>query len=305
MPATEIFGRNHSTRQKLWYKEAIARDPNFALAIAQLAICRLRRHWLTDPLSDAEVIDAGNLAKQALALAPDLAEAHVAMGVFHYYGFRDYEPALTEFQRAIELRPNNSEALQFIAAVHRRQGKWNATLDELKQSLDQDPRDANIAGTIAETHSLLRNWKAAEEMAGHSLAIDPHEALGMRVLLLSSLNRTGNAEEPLRLLASFPPVDLLIPNTGTYDMVIGTRAGSLGAGSGFQISTYRMGHSHGCDDQRKTAVRGQSCNSCPGRRHYRRTNGSGESARAIGSKTARPSTGYSFVASIELGLPRA
>ena len=82
---------------EVWYKEAIARDPNFALAIAQLAICRLRRHWLTDPLSDAEVIDAGNLAKQALALAPDLAEAHVAMGVFHYYGFRDYEPALTEF----------------------------------------------------------------------------------------------------------------------------------------------------------------------------------------------------------------
>ena len=219
---------------EVWYKEAIARDPNFALAIAQLAICRLRRHWLTDPLSDAEVIDAGNLAKQALALAPDLAEAHVAMGVFHYYGFRDYEPALTEFQRAIKLRPNNSEALQFIAAVHRRQGRWNATLDELKQSLGQDPRDANIAGTIAETHSLLRNWQAAEEMAGHSLAIDPHEALGMRVLLLSSLNRTGNAEEPLRLLATFPPVDLLIPNTGTYDMVIGTRGEALVLGRDFK-----------------------------------------------------------------------
>src|SRR5438876_706000 len=38
----------------VWYKEAIARDPNFALAIAQLAICHLRRQWLTDPLSEAE-----------------------------------------------------------------------------------------------------------------------------------------------------------------------------------------------------------------------------------------------------------
>ena len=61
-----------------WYKEAIARDPNFALAIAQLAICQLRRHWLTDPLSEAELMEAGRLAKQALTLAPDLAEAHVA-----------------------------------------------------------------------------------------------------------------------------------------------------------------------------------------------------------------------------------
>src|SRR5262245_29727750 len=106
-----------------WYKEAIARDPKFALAIAQLAICQLRRHWLTDPLSEAEVVEAGRMAKQALTLAPDLPEAHVAVGLFHYYGFREYEQALTDFQRALELRPNYSLALQFINFVHRRQGK--------------------------------------------------------------------------------------------------------------------------------------------------------------------------------------
>src|SRR5947199_10623321 len=121
-----------------WYKEAIARDPEFALAIAQLAICRLRRHWLTDPLSEAEVMEAGRMAKQAVTLAPDLAEAHVALGLFHYYGFREYEPALAEVQRALELRPNYSLALQFVAFVHRRQGKWDRTLDELKRSVDQD-----------------------------------------------------------------------------------------------------------------------------------------------------------------------
>ena len=70
-----------------WYQEAITRDPNFALAVAQLAICQLRRHWLTDPLSEAEVMEAGSLAKQALTLAPDVAEAHVAVGLFHYYWF--------------------------------------------------------------------------------------------------------------------------------------------------------------------------------------------------------------------------
>src|SRR5437588_688607 len=108
-----------------WYKEAIARDPNFALAIAQLAICQLRRHWLTDPLSESELMEAGRMAKQAVTLAPDLAEAHDAVGLFHYYVFREYEPALTEFQRAIQLQPNNPLGLQFVAAVHRRQGKWD------------------------------------------------------------------------------------------------------------------------------------------------------------------------------------
>src|SRR5213075_1303084 len=206
-----------------WYKEAIARDPNFALAIAQLAICQLRRHWLTDPLTDAEVMEAGRLAKQALTLAPDLAEAHVALGLFHYYGFREYEPALAEFQRALELRPNYSLALQFVAFVHRLQGKWDRTLDELKRSIDQDPRDPYVQGGLAETYVFLRKWREGEDTARHALTIDPHEATAMRMLLLSSLNRTGNAQEPLRLLATFPPDDLLLPNTGMFDMVIGTR----------------------------------------------------------------------------------
>ncbi len=207
-----------------WYRQAIARDPNFALAIAQLATCRLRQHWLTDPLTEPELAEAGQLAKQAATLAPDLAEAHIAMGAFHYYGFREYEPALTEFRRAIELQPNNSPALLFIASVHRRQGKWDAALDEFKRARDQDPQHANVASSIAETRVLLRNYKEAEEMARRALSIDPHDAVGMHVLLLSALNQTGDAQESLRLLASLPPNDLAIPNTGTYDMVIGTRA---------------------------------------------------------------------------------
>ena len=168
-------------------------------------------------------MEVGRTAKQAVTLAPDLAEAHVALGLFHYYGFREYEPALAEFQRALELRPNYSLALQFVAFVHRRQGKWDRTLDELKRSIDQDPRDPYVQGGLAETYVFLRKWREAEDTARRALTIDPHEATAMRMLLLSSLNRTGNAQEPLRLLATFPPDDLLLPNTGMFDMVIGTR----------------------------------------------------------------------------------
>jgi len=219
-----------------WYKEAISRDPNFAVAIAQLAICQLRRHWLTDPLTDAEVMEAGRLAKQALTLAPDLADAHIALGLFYYYGFREYEPALTEFRRAIELQPNNALALSFVAFVHRRQGKWDLTLDELKRSIDLNPRDAYTIGGLAETYVFLRRWKEAEDTARQALTIDPHEATSMRMLLLSSLNRTGNAREPLRLLATFPPNDLLLPNTGMFDMVIGTRGQTFVLGRDFNAA---------------------------------------------------------------------
>lgn len=206
-----------------WYKEAIARDPNFALAIAQLAICRLRRHWLTDPLSEVELAETGTMARQALTVAPDLVEGHIALGLFFYYGHRDYEPALVEFQRAFELQPNNALAIGFVAFVHRRQGKWDHALVELKRSIDLNPRDPYMLSGVAETHVFLRSWKEAENKAGPALTIDPHEATGMRMLLLSSLNQTGNTQESLQLLTNFPADDLLLPNTGSYDMVIGTR----------------------------------------------------------------------------------
>ena len=207
-----------------WYKEAIARDPHFALAMARLVVCRMRRHWLVESFNQSEVIEIGKMAKDALALAPNLAEAHVALGVFHYYGFRQYEPALAEFQRAIELQPNNSEALQFSAYVHRRQAQWDRSLDELQRSLEQDPRNPSVLGNIAQSYSFLRKWKEVESTARRALTIDPHEATSMGMWLLSCLNQNGNEEEALRVLATFPSDDLLVPNGGTLALVIGRRA---------------------------------------------------------------------------------
>ncbi|MEO7724531.1 MAG: tetratricopeptide repeat protein [Chthoniobacterales bacterium] len=155
-----------------WYQEAIARDPNFALAMAQLVVCRMRRHWLAESLSEAELVEVERVAKQALTLAPDLPEAHIALGVYHYYGSRQYELALAEFQRALELQPNNSEALSFSGYVHRRQGKWDSALDELAKSLKQDPRNATLEANVAQTYLILRRWKEARTTAQHALTID-------------------------------------------------------------------------------------------------------------------------------------
>ncbi len=208
----------------VWYKEAIARDPNFALAMARLVVCDMRRHWLVESFNQSEVTGIGKMAKEALALAPNLAEAHVALGVFHYYGFRQYEPALAEFQRAIELQPNNSEARQFIAYIHRRQGQWKRSLDELRGSLAQDPRNASVLGNIAQSYSYLRQWKEVESTARRALTIDPHEATSMGMWLMSCLNQNGDEQEAMRVLATFPSDDLLVPNGGTLTLVIGRRA---------------------------------------------------------------------------------
>ena len=56
-----------------WYQQAIARDPNFALAMARLVQNRIQRHWFIEQMSEAELAQVQSVAEQAVALAPNLA----------------------------------------------------------------------------------------------------------------------------------------------------------------------------------------------------------------------------------------
>src|SRR5438034_3128664 len=123
-----------------WYQQAIARDPNFALAMARLVRNRMDRHWFLEQMTDAELAEVHSMAEHAIALAPTLAEAHVALGNYFYHGYRQYEQALTEFERALQLQPNAATAVEYSGYVHRRQGQWARCLDEFKRALEEDPR---------------------------------------------------------------------------------------------------------------------------------------------------------------------
>ena len=91
------------------YEQAIARDPNFALAIARRVESRSKRNHWGDSLSESQLGEVREAAEHAIMLAPDLAEAHVALGLFYYYGIFQYDRALTEFQRALACSQTTSE----------------------------------------------------------------------------------------------------------------------------------------------------------------------------------------------------
>jgi TolB-like protein/Tfp pilus assembly protein PilF len=212
-----------------WYQQAIARDPNFALAIARLAENRILRHWFAESLSEAELAEVRKTVDRALAIAPNLAEAHIALGMFCYHGHRQYEPALAEFSRAVQLQPNNSQALEYLGYVHRRQGKWAQSLDELRSAFARDPRNASMEANIAGSYLHLRMWKEAEQAGRGAIAIDPHETIGMRSLLVSILNDRGDVDEALRALSTFPPENKLTTNSvfGSVPSIMGERAYAL------------------------------------------------------------------------------
>jgi tetratricopeptide (TPR) repeat protein len=67
-------------------------------------------------------------------LQPDLPEAHLALGFCYYYGDRDYERALAEFDIARRGLPNESQAYMAIGSIQRRQGKWAESTAEFGKS---------------------------------------------------------------------------------------------------------------------------------------------------------------------------
>jgi serine/threonine-protein kinase len=145
-----------------------------------------------------------SLIDRALALAPNSPEAHFALGLFFYWGHRQYENALTEFNRALELQPNNALARLECAAVYRRRGEWERSLADFQRAQELDPRDSQIPRSIGETYLALRQWKDAERAELRALAIDPHNGLAALFLLNIRLSATGDVGSVRRALDGFP-----------------------------------------------------------------------------------------------------
>ncbi len=191
-------------RADAFYRQALARDPNFAEAAAALARGRLTRHWFVSPLEPAELEEVKSLIDRALALAPNSPQAHLALGLFFYWGHRQYQMALTEFNRTLELQPNSALARTYCAWVYRRRGEWERSLAEFQRAQELDPRDVQIPQNIGATYLTLRQWKDAERAELRALAIDPHNGWSALSLLISHLNATGDVGAARRALDGFP-----------------------------------------------------------------------------------------------------
>src|SRR6476646_5588658 len=198
-------------RADAFYRQALARDPNFAEAAAELARNRLSRHWFVSPLAPAGLEEVKSLIDRALALAPNSPEAHFALGLFFYWGHRQYENALAEFNRTLELQPNSADARAYCAWVYRRRGEWERSLADSQRAEELDPRDASIPSNIGVTYNVLRLWKDAERAELRAVAIDLHNTQGAMVLVGIRLTTTGDVASARRALDDFPEVIKGIP----------------------------------------------------------------------------------------------
>jgi TolB-like protein/Flp pilus assembly protein TadD len=207
-------------RAQTFYRQALARDPNFALAYARLAYSELYRHWFISNLTSAELAKVKPNIDHALAIAPGLADAHFALGLFYYWGHRDYDPALREVDRAIELQPSSSDSWNIRASIHRRRGEWQRALTEFERAAELNPRDSRSPGEIGSTYTALRRWSDAEREVTRALAIDPHNALAALYLARYYINSTGDIRRARRAFEGVPADSKYIGPSGWGDVAV-------------------------------------------------------------------------------------
>jgi serine/threonine-protein kinase len=160
-----------------FYERAVALDATFALAHAALSDIHGRMTWFRyDPLPE-RLVRQRESAETALRLAPDLPQAHIAMGLVHYRGRRDWQAALQEFRIALEGLPNNAELWWWIGYTQRRLGNWDEALAALDEVVALDPRNANAHWDLgAGTLLFLRRYQEAVEWESKALALAPDVA---------------------------------------------------------------------------------------------------------------------------------
>jgi TolB-like protein len=185
------------------YESAIAADPAFALAHAQLAYLRISMYWRGIEASAQMLEAARDSANRALALQPNLPEAHLALGFVHYWGHRDYTAALSEFATARVGLPNDANVAKAIGFVYRRQGQVAKSVPEFERAAVLDPRDARAQSELGMTLGLLRRYDEAVAAFNRALALAP-DAVEARLFLAVALLSDAKLARAQAALAVIP-----------------------------------------------------------------------------------------------------
>ena len=154
------------------YEQAIALDPNFALAHARLsAVTSQIYHWF-EP-TEARKQKARTEAIESLRLQPSLGEGDAALGLYLYYAEADFEGALREFDLAARALPNDGDVGLYIAAVKRREGQLSEAIGAYEHALAIDPRNQVTLYDASQTYFGLRDWNNALRGLDRVLALAP------------------------------------------------------------------------------------------------------------------------------------
>ena len=168
------FRRKNLEDARRHYERALALDSTFALVHARLSEVHGLMYWFRYDPAESRAARMRGEAETALRLAPDLPQGHVAMGLAHYFGRRDYGRALGEFSIALRGLPNDGELWGSIGYVHRRLGNWDEVEAAFEKATQLDPRNVDTQYELgASSYAFTRRYAKAVRVCEQALALAP------------------------------------------------------------------------------------------------------------------------------------
>ena len=157
------------------YTEAIRLDPNYALAFVgrSMTLSQYAGDWLTGQALLANYDKALTDARRAIALAPELGEAHLALARALWWGFFDFTHAGDEYARAQSLAPGNAQVLQDYGAFAATIGRTEAGLAAIRHAARLDPLSTDSLYRLGEAQWISRRYDEAAAAFEEVITLDP------------------------------------------------------------------------------------------------------------------------------------
>jgi TolB-like protein/class 3 adenylate cyclase/Tfp pilus assembly protein PilF len=188
-----------------YLREAVRLDPKFALSWALLSYVDAVG-YLTAALQPTVALreEARQAAETALSLQPNLGEAVLATGYYHYACLKDYDTAVRYFEQARPLLPNNSRIAESLAYVERRRGEWDQSEAYFNEAERLDPRNVNLLSQHALSYMCLRRFPETLRKLDQVLNITPDDvdALALKANIAQA---EGDLPRAAALLAPLHP----------------------------------------------------------------------------------------------------
>jgi len=177
-----------------YFQQAIAKDPNYALAYSGLADCSgaLAVFGFASP---KDVFPrAEEAALRAVEIDETLAEAHTSLGLLKLDYDWEWRDAETEFQRAIALNPNYAYAHLFYGEALDRVGRFEESVAEHKRAVQLDPLSLIVNAVTGRALYEARQYDQAIEQERKTLDLDPNYILAHYDLGMAYLQKSMYAE---------------------------------------------------------------------------------------------------------------
>ncbi|MGB8804846.1 MAG: hypothetical protein WCC93_07970, partial [Chthoniobacterales bacterium] len=162
--------------------DAVERDPHFIQAWCLLSRVHGAAYFRGHDHTPARLGLANAAAQTALRLQPDAGEAHLALAIYYYNGFRDYGRAHSELVIARRALPNSADVFRYTGMIDRREGHWDEATRNLERALELDPRNFFTLQQLAYAYEWQHRYADEVRTYDRALAIMPGDP-GSRINL--------------------------------------------------------------------------------------------------------------------------